>query len=492
MTKPKHLTEEALLELAGERLSAEDRRAAEEHLSECKACLKHYQDLKFAHTVFERMAEVGLQEVLPAPVRRPAVRPRREAAFPWGPVGAITVTCICVITFLLYPRAVPTVSASELLSSAITSESQPTLAVGFRVKSGGQICAGGKQSEQLVSFERSVKCNRALQHMKATPWSHGNPLSAKTYAAWRDSLHKHQDQVAKREASWEIKTTTDEEPVRTASLEMRTSDYHTTKLTLDFEDDDELSISEDTEPLAPPTTEVATNTVPQMSLHLDNPADQLEVEAWTALQRMNADSGWEAIVIRSGSHVEVKAVVDGDDRKRQLLEGFAAHPAVDLDIHLSPDPDDYRDLSPVRPHPLGDSPGLAATWLQQQFPETDARTVFTNTALHLSHQILGRTFFIDRLQQRQRALTHCSCARELSSLVETEKQALAKLQTDLSLGIEPLIGPPAHSRPHPMTLAEAKNLDGDLAELLWAGAGEDQSSFDDRVHEVRKLLSRQR
>lgn len=499
MTKAQHLTDEALLEAAGKRLSAGAQLEVTQHLKECFNCRERYDNLQFAHSVFERLAEVGLPEILgdaPPPSSStahsaPLLHRSREIVFPWGPVVAIISGCVCSLAVLFYPAAIPQANATELLAAAVQHEGQSITPATFRLQAGGRTCAGGKQSNELVSFESSLHCKRALQDVKATNWGYGNPLSAKTYSEWRDNLHRRQDHVTKQAASWEIRTTTNEGRVHTASLEMRSSDYHPTKLTLDFEDSEEVSISETLEPLPlplPTATNVAiANPAPKL-LHVDDPADVLEIQAWMILHQLNADSGWEAAVLRNGSYMEVEAVVDSESRKQQFVTAFASHHEIELRFHSSTDPVDQEALWPDRVRADGDGPGLAVQWLQQQFPNTDSRETFVNKTLRLSRQLLGRAFFVSRLQERQKALRHCSLEKDLSELVAIEKLNVLGLQAELASNMEPLIGPPDHPLSQILSSAQAEQLDTALEELLFRASNPDQAALDSRIQMVRDSL----
>lgn len=349
--KTRHLTEEAMLGLAGKRLTDKAQRAVEEHLTECAECREEYAEFEFAHSVVGRVAEIGYQEALWELPRESVMRPKREFAFPWKPILAITFGCVCVIALLFYPRMVSVASAAELLSNAMRYEDRTGDAKAFRIQVSGQTCASGQASERMASFDSSVRCGRALQHIHNSQWGHGNPLSARTYATWRKSLHRHQDRVTKQERLWEINTTTDEGTIHTATLELRSSDYHTTKLTLDFADNEEVSISEDTEPLSIPSetgNDITSKTTTPQPQFVDSPGDILEVQAWKVLHQLDADSGWEAVVLRSGPEVRVKASVHDDARREELTKAFAAYPGVVLDIHPSDNPGDVSDVFQVK------------------------------------------------------------------------------------------------------------------------------------------------
>jgi hypothetical protein len=305
---------------------------------------------------------------------------------------------------------------------------------------------------------------------------------------WRNGLHRRHDRVTKKEASWSIRTTTDEEPVHTASLELRMSDYHATKLTLDLADNEEVSISENAEVTpATPVADIITKKRATEPQHIDDPADLLEVQAWTKLHQLKADSGWEGIVIRNGSHVQVEAIVANEERKQQLLNAFAPIRDIGLEVHLLTDGRGSGKIIPNRARPRGKEPGLAEG-LEEQFPESGARTRFSNDALHLSQQIFGQAFFIDKLQQRRLTMRRCSCARDLTDLVAIEKAGLSSLQGSLYRSLEPLIGTAPYTFPRPLTLIEAEDLDVAIEDLFSASTGEDESAFNARVQDIRNLL----
>jgi Putative zinc-finger len=490
VTRAKHLTDDGLLLLAGQRLSAEDRRQVEQHLEECASCRERHDNLKFAHSVFERLAEVGFSEVMGAYPQSHSPRRGGEFAFPWGPMTAIVLGCVCLLVVLFYPKTVPQASATELLANAVRSESQSGLPTAFRLQVGGVACAAGNKAEQLVSFQRSVRCSRALQRMKETEWGYGNPLSAKTYAAWHDSLHERHDSVAKMEAVWQVRTSTEEGQVHTASLKLRASDFHTTELTVQFGDEEEVTISEAAEHLpTTPVKDIGKVRAPHAQVkYVDEPGDLLEVQAWQLLHDLGADTGWSGVVVREGSQVTVKAVIVFGEQKKQLLKGFAPYPAIRLDIHQVPEPRDYDDILPRRTLLGRDAPAAAEPWLESKFPNSDARNLYANSEDRFALGILGRAFFIDKLRQRGAALAHCSCAGALAGLVAKENMMLTRQQVELSSFLQPLIGSPLRSPNRPLNFQQAGDLDFALQGLLKLPVDDGSSSLDARIEQVRHLL----
>lgn len=489
MKRDLHLTDEALLELAGERLSQSDRAEVNQHLSLCVSCRERFAGLQLAHSVFERLAEEGLGETREETGRTAVVRP--VVAFPTVWAVALGLACVSVLFFLLSPWAVSGVRASELLSQAVKNEDRTGGTAGYLIKVQGKTCASGRRGRKAVLTESSGNCTYLFQQMKATGWVSDNPLSARAYSDWRSSLHKHRDLVEKLEDIWRVKTTTEEGPIRAASLEMRASDYHATKLTLDFEDEEQVSISETEDVPNQPMTadnEAGNDSTTQTIHALNEDADLLEAKAWTELHRLDADTGWEAIVLRKDRQVQVKAFVETDERRQEIATAFAPYPAIALEIHSVNAKLSHKDVSPQRASLEGYAPGLAEAWLEMHFPDADARMEYSNNVLSLSQHILGRAFFLDRLRRRQAAMSTCSCSGEMAALVAVEQQTLSKLQANLSQSLEPLIGAPTRSPERTLSLSEARNLDTVLEELLSSSAGANGTAFDLRVQQVHRLL----
>ena len=485
MKKAKHLTDEALLELARTKLSAEERHVVEEHLAECETCRKRYKNLSFTYAVLERTAEMGLREAFGERLRRP----KREFAFPWGLAFSITLSCVCVMAVLFYSRMIPTANASELLSNAMQYENSYRELPAFRLKVDGKMCAGGKQSEHLVSIEKSLQCNRALQHMRETPWGHGNPLSARTYVSWRNSLHQRHDHVIKREAVWEIQTVTDEGPIRMATLNIEATNYHSTELRLDFEDHQELSITE-YRGLLPeiPVIDLKKAGRAKEVNNVDETGDLLEVQAWKVLNNIGADSGWNGIVVRNGSQVTVEAAGMFEEDTDRLSAGFGPFPQIKVKIHDIAAGDEAGGLLPSRKLVAISGQPLADGLLKKRFPDSDARNSYLNNEEMLSRAILGRAFFIDKLKDRRLALAHCSCAKAFANLIVREEITLIQEEKNLALTLEPLIGTSSQSSYRPLDLQEAEGLDAAVQSLLKLPENQDESVLQNQIGEVRHLL----
>lgn len=480
MSTERHLTDAAILEMLGGRLSAEDVHRVSAHLGECASCTDRYERLRFAHAAFERLAEAGPERILRSAPSGES-RPLR-----WlKPALASLAVVLSLAAYLLSSRWMPSVRAGELLASAMEREDSLPGASLYKLRVGDQTCARGRRGELFVAFDSSTRCARAMERIRGTAWSHGNPLSARTYAGWRASLRRHRDRVTRREAVWEIATATDDSPVREAVLDLNAADCHTTRLTLDFDGGDEVSISEDAGPLAPRTELANPGPSPEIA-NAHDPSDLLEVAAWTELHELHADSGWEAMVERAGSEVRVTAVAGGEERSHELETGFGEYPAIRLDVHGAARPTDRGRVFPLRGLPPEHAPGLAERWLESEYPGEEERGQFSNRTMYLSQQVLGRAFVLDRMRQRETALARCACSRSMVELLNLERLELLRLEGELADQIRPLIGTPGRVRP--LAPADARRLDSALGELLSGSEGPDPAALDRRIRQVRTLL----
>jgi hypothetical protein len=377
-----------------------------------------------------------------------------------------------------------------LLADAIRSENNSKPLSFYRVNVGRTACAAG-QGEELVSYGQSSSCDRALQRIKQTKWGRGDPLSAQTFRTWRDSLQSHEDTVSKQEESWRIQTSTEEGPVHAASLQIRTSDYHPTELTLEFEDEEELIISEETQPS--PIVQIAEEAkeivIRPEAVHVDKADDVLEVRAWQSLHQIGADSGWEALVLRNSTQVVVAGLVPDKAAKLQIETAVAqANPQVKVEVRTydAALPSD-KQLIPERDL-KGGGGGPGQDWLAQQFPNEEDRSAYRNRVSELSRVLLGQTFVYDKLNDRYKALRDCSCRKSLGPILQAHHDRIMSLQNELVLALEPLMGTtPASTPSRPLTYLQAQELDTALRNTVFPRP-EGFPTLEDGVEKLRSLL----
>jgi hypothetical protein len=307
-------------------------------------------------------------------------------------------------------------------------------------------------------------------------------LSGRSYRRWHDGLARHRDSILHREPYWTIKTDTDQGSLRSASLRVRTSDYHPVELTLEFASLEPISIVED----EPSERRADLATAPNLSAptadlqHIDDPADAIEIQAWLLLREMGADSGWETTILRKGSSVKVVGLINDPARQAQLTDAFARLPGVAVDLN-SPE------FLPQRAD-NGESLPLAESTLEALIPDAHERGERITQISNASQAVLGKAYLYDRLLARQRVLEGSSAASEMPPLIRNERADLLAVMAKLSGMLDPFPG--MHGRRNqnePLSYAQARSLDAAILSLFNA-APRQSASLEQEAGVVRALL----
>lgn len=491
MNESRHLTDEALLLQAGKRLRPAKEAETLAHIEECAECRARFQQTRVAHAILANLSDLGLDEVRQRSRGSQRRAPLRQHRFPFLPVGGIIMASAVVLIILFVPSIVTDVRASELLNRAAAGEQSITLAPGYNLRVDGSSCATVRGGRYLAQVSQSSKCGTVLAHIRNTVWSKGNPLSAVTFRAWHNSLPHRKDTLDHKSKEWVLRTSSEAGSIRFATLDLREPDLRPTELTVHFADDAELNVSED----FTPTETIAVNvpgpvqspTAPSAVVNnLPDSNDLLEVRAWQALRDLHADSGWEATVLRSGSTIVIRAVTDTTERKNELQTNLAALAPVEVHIQTADETRGAVDFLPQRSFP---APGeaLAESWIESHFHSSFDQNSFKNQVVKLSGNLLGHALFIDRLKQRQFALSHCSCAADLNRLTLMEEAELRSQQAVLLAALAPILDVTPSPGGKIMTMKEAMRMDLIVQELLISSGGS-SVSLETQLSSLRELL----
>jgi hypothetical protein len=491
VTTDKHLTKDALVLLATGNYSQSLRREAIGHFKSCNKCLREFGEVRKVLSSVQAASELGL---LASP-RKLQVKQSRlfryRTVFPWAPIATIVTASIVVIFTILVPRAVPTASASELLDRAVTNEHRLGAPVAVNFLTHGIKCGHGKTGSEFMLLKGSPECQKVTNSMKSAAWSTRNPLSASSFQAWHASLADHRDAVKKLPAVWTIETSTSTGAIRDARFTLRQDTYQPLELYLQFSDEEEITIKEDTTPS--PEDSIANTAVPigtrlsTVSLAND-PADVLEVQAWQILHDLNGDTGWEARIVRSGRSVKVEAQVISAARKEEFENAFEPYPKIVRDIHEYGEPGTRPNFLPYRGPNISGGPPLAREWLEQQFQNPTERSQFVTKTVNLSKSILGQASILEELKARRSVISNCSCARTLDGLIQKQKTSLLAAQNSLRFSLEPLVGTPQQAVPRRITAAVARRLDTAVLTLLFATPPNNTIPLDQGKNVIRQLL----
>jgi hypothetical protein len=381
-----HLSDELLSKLLNDELGSMREAGARAHLAGCWQCKVRYDQLeKAAHQVVEyRRHEV--QPRLPqSPKRRDSFLAQLDQMMteatpePWWsralsfvrrPAGdnmtpvlasAIVIVLAAVVLVFIWQRWAQPVSAAELLTRASASDSNSRNAdhagvvyQRVRIKTARKIFERdlyrdeqGRRRPRREPLAPDVKPIEAELEVAGVIWD--QPLSAETFKDWHDHQRDPNDQV-KRSGNnlLTLTTSTSDGNVTSESLTVRESDFHPVQRTVELRDAGTIEIAELDytvlawnavneslfEPLSPALSAVAVPPPALLRPTLPTPTqlDDAELQARLVLNRLNADTGEQIRITQTNSHVEIKGIVETDDRKRELVAQLRSIPHVSQSI----------------------------------------------------------------------------------------------------------------------------------------------------------------
>jgi hypothetical protein len=241
------------------------------------------------------------------------------------------------ITFRQW-RETPSVQAAALLKRAVAvSEIRPHS--GRKVR----ITTRTGQMTRLIGAATWLKPEMELKQMfRAARYDWDDPLSARSYAQWRDHLAAKQDSVntvedrqAPHHNTYEIKTTTEDGDLVAATLNLRMTDFEPIEGRFEFRNRDWVEMTELVDQQTLPATTVAGTTggmprqpgmppafiepsVPPQGEAIPPAGFSAELQVVEALHRVGADLGDPVEIGREGRQVLVSGIGIPPKRQEQL------------------------------------------------------------------------------------------------------------------------------------------------------------------------------
>ena len=368
-----HPTEEQLLHFADGELAARASEDIRGHLKACWQCRHELEEIEQTISECVRYRKIVLDTCLPSPPQpwfdiyprlaaidesqkrrrwlSRVIQPLAAAwSYPrrWVPAIATIVLIALVVEQF---RQAPSVQAAELLRKAVAvAESRPRAARRIRIRTRTQhltrVVGGSTTPVNKSSDDGALAGLESL--FLAAHYSWEDPLSAQSYAAWRDQLADKRDEVTVEPGDYRLRTTSDSGELAEATLKLSSVDLHAVEGTLQFRNRELVEISE--LPDAPvPSLEAShqiaaapvlpghpsRSTLPPESLAaMATPGDELAVLA--ALHRLGADLGDPIEVARAGAEVVVTGTGIRLDRQQEILAELRAMPRVAVRFSSEP------------------------------------------------------------------------------------------------------------------------------------------------------------
>lgn len=342
MDKARHLSDSDLMNLADRPGEDADAGAREEHVLNCVECRKRLQQIEAGLSAYDsyhaRVLKRGLEKSValrwPGMAARVAEMDKREENkfFTPGMWWAMAGVAFCVTVLVVFWRWEP---AQPEMRQVLAQAEKAASPVHRRV----QFTAGGRSwYRAAVLGTGDGAADAGMEHVEAlfvrANYSWKDPLSARSFAAWRKQLHEKRDQLMSirgddgRQQFYRLETETNRGVLRTAALTLRVNDFAAVKGAFAFEDKESVTVEDSGEmPRAQPPSEAKQGGAkPGARATAVKASEQDELRVFAALDAIGADAGEPVDVGLDGAkeHVVVTGMGIPEARQREIqaaLEG---------------------------------------------------------------------------------------------------------------------------------------------------------------------------
>lgn len=414
------------------------------------------------------------------------------------PAGAAAALLLAFVLF----RDTPAAQAAELLERAAAAERKaPQTAKRLRIRT------------RSASFTRLLPAggpSPVAELFAKANYDWQDPLSARSFGAWRDTLDRKDDTVSEDGDGFRILTRAYAGELREASMRLRRDDLHAVEGTFRFQDDEWVEVTElDAAPALAATAEAPaapaiffdkTNPIEASPAAAGAATDADELKVWALLHRLNADLGEPVEVTRAEGKVRVSGVGLAEERQQEIAAELAAMPRVEVRFS-NPAPAPATAAATRATLRSGESP-LAAE-LERAFGSRALVDQVATEALDHADALMARAYALRRLRERFPSggggLAE-NGAGTLSGIERDHVNALlahaAQLDRLLSPGLRPLAAPGGSSEGERNLFAASYSLERSVS-MLFGGAevsGEARQlplRLLERLAQVQRLARRQ-
>ncbi|HLM98062.1 MAG TPA: hypothetical protein VK335_02200 [Bryobacteraceae bacterium] len=471
----RHPTDEQLLHFADGEMTASASEEIRRHLKACWHCRHELEEIEQTISECVRYRKVVLDTSLPSPpqpwfdiyprlaridelqmrqrwmtrILEPLTamwsKPRR-----WVPAVAMIVLIAVVVQQF---RQAPSVQAAELLRKAVAAaDSRPRTTRRIRIHTRTQHltrAVGG--SGTSVDKSSDVDSLAGLESLfQAAHYSWEDPLSAKSFAAWRDQLPDKRDELTREPDHYQLRTSTDSGELAEATLKLSTVDLHTVEGTLLFRNREWVEISELPDVPAPsldasgrvsaaaPTVPVrpsASQPLLEAQPALATPGEELAV--LSVLHYLGADLGDPIEVTRAGGQILVTGAGIGLDRQQEIREKLRTMPRVTVRFSSEPA---AESLAPEEHSSSRISVGAGAGPLQAEIERhLGGRAPFEQLAdqvFDMTDRFMSRAHALRRLAQRFPPGIEAQLTADERKLLERLRQEHAGALVENVIGVD--------------------------------------------------------
>jgi hypothetical protein len=386
----------------------------EETISDCaryrqsvSACLPPppapWQDLSRG---FERIDARMERDSLAARIARALAPP----AVRWTAAGA---TALALVFFLAYQwRETPSVEASTLLGKAVAAaDARPQRVRRYRIRTRGQ-----EVTRTIGAGRSDADAPLAAALFRSAGYDWDDPLSAKSFRAWRAGLAHKRDEVSIVEdpqspgrGFYRIGASTGDGELVSASLTLRIPDLEPTRGRFEFRNAEWVEMTELFDLPEPPASKVAEATggipskpamppPPEEAAPADAAGIGEELQAVAALHGVGADLGDPLEIANRDGRIRITGSGIPPERQRQIRDALNSLARVDVRFSEA--------APPLRPEPRENPAGAGAAavarvdgGLQDKLGGRVQLERFSVQLIDRSDAAMARAYALSRLAQ---------------------------------------------------------------------------------------------
>jgi hypothetical protein len=479
-----HCGEDILLSLLDGELSIMQARRVHKHLERCWTCRARRDALEKTILQF-----VGYRTQLISP-HMPPPRHRRERFLasldeliqskkkPWwshfaqtsrrfypqmmSPVlaSALVVGAAAVLLLFIWQRSLPPMSAGVLLAKAQASDSQPAATTHSGVIY-QKVEIRTKSNRLERAIYRDISGKRKPRHAAATPANEAmkqkvelagidwqEPLSVRDFRDWHDRQLAPVDKVSRSgDQLLTLTTSVPAGPIASEVLTVRADDFHAVGRTVEMRGDERIEIAElnyavlgwsdVNEALFEPFNPVSPTPTPLHLATLPTPAqlDMAELQARLVLSRLNADSTEQLEFSRTNAVVQIKGIVDTNQRRNTLVARLQHLPHVSTAIFSIEELNAHREsvsrATSIETHSIVGQPSPLEQYFRLHGSNQDTVSQLSQRLLDAAASVKQETRAIHDLHQRFASDTDLD-GRARATLNELLHNHIVKLQSALN------------------------------------------------------------
>jgi len=372
----------------------------------------------------------------------------------WAPV-AVALLIVWGLWWSRF-RITPSVQAAELLQKAIVAaDTHPAMAHRLDIRTKTRHITRTTAKVTNAVEDSALQSIQAL--FVAANYNWDDPLSAKSFEAWRDHLAERTDQVTDQHDSYQIRTDAGSGELKDATLTLRSQDLAPLAGRFEFSNQEWVEITAIADETIAPTQPIAATHEPAPESHASAPAvatspapsfsltpgDELHVLA--SLHNAGADLGDPIEISRTSSEILVTGIGISPTRQRDIQSAIGAQPHVTVHF-LESAPSSATSEKNAKPSTDNTASPDLRQFQSRVADQIGGRANFEQLAsdvLDLSEPMMSRVYALRRLAERFPAATESQLSapdRQLLHQIQAEHIAGLRQQTsELSRLLKPVL-----------------------------------------------------